>query len=99
MICATNYNGGCSVSFLFTHLLPLLVIILILHSILQQLLESIFNSFAKGMNFNFSDKRCRGSCEILTLGNYSNKDDFQNDGDKVRLKLAIKLLTTNVPII
>ena len=63
--------------------------ILIFRSILQQLLGSIVKSFDKNMNFNFSDKRCKGSCEILTLGNYSNKDDFQNDGDKVRLKLSI----------
>eukprot|EP00111_Clytia_hemisphaerica_P016308 TCONS_00048294-protein len=34
-------------------------------------------------NFKKSDARCAGSCEIMTLGTYNNKQNFQTEGKRV----------------
>ena len=49
--------------------------------------------FSHLSNF-YSDARCAGSCEIMTLGTYNNKQNFQAEGKRVTIYTT---LATSLP--
>lgn len=46
---------------------------------------SFYEALMKLHEFKHTDPRCKDSCEILTLGTYNNKENYQFEGSKVLL--------------